>query len=81
MAKTLNLTIVAVGVETEEKRDNLRTDPNAAIYVDRKEKKIKARVGAGEERALLWEELGKMLPPYLQYQTLTTRGIPLVILE
>ena len=60
---------------------NLRADPNATIYVDRKEKKVKARVAAGEERAKLWEELGKMLPTYVYYQTLTTREIPLVILE
>jgi deazaflavin-dependent oxidoreductase (nitroreductase family) len=60
---------------------NLRADPNATIYVDRKEKKVKARIAAGEERAKLWEELGKMLPTYVHYQTLTTREIPLVILE
>ena len=60
---------------------NLRADPNATIFVDRKEKKVKARIAAGEERAALWEELGKMLPTYVHYQTLTTREIPLVILE
>ena len=60
---------------------NLRADPNATIFVDRKEKKVKARIAAGEERAALWEELGRMLPTYVHYQTLTTREIPLVILE
>ena len=60
---------------------NLRADPNATIFVDRKEKKVKARIAAGEERAALWEELGKMLPTYVHYQTLTAREIPLVILE
>ena len=60
---------------------NLRADPNATIFVDRKEKKVKARIAAGEERAALWEELGKMLPTYVHYQTLTTREIPLVVLE
>ncbi len=42
---------------------------------------MKARIAAGEERARLWEELGRMLPTYVPYQTLTTREIPLVILE
>lgn len=60
---------------------NLRADPNAIIYVGRKEKKVMARIAAGEERAKLWEDLGKMLPTYVHYQTLTTREIPLVILE
>jgi len=60
---------------------NLRAEPNATIYVDRKEKKVKAYIATGEERALLWEELGKMLPTYVYYQTLTTREIPLVVLE
>src|ERR1700744_3568581 len=60
---------------------NLRADPNATIFVDRKEKKGKARIAAGEGRAALWEELGKMLPTYVHYQTLTTRELPLVILE
>jgi deazaflavin-dependent oxidoreductase (nitroreductase family) len=60
---------------------NLRADADATMYVDRKGKKVNARIAAGEERALLWEELGKMLPTYVHYQTLTTREIPLVILE
>ncbi len=60
---------------------NLRANPNATIFVDRKERQVKARVAAGEERAKLWEELGRMLPTYVHYQTLTTREIPLVILE
>jgi deazaflavin-dependent oxidoreductase (nitroreductase family) len=60
---------------------NLRADPNATIYVDRKEKKVQARIAAGEERAALWDELGRMLPTYVHYQTLTSREIPLVILE
>ena len=42
---------------------------------------MKARVAQGDERVPLWEELGKMLPTYVYYQTLTTREIPLVILE
>jgi deazaflavin-dependent oxidoreductase (nitroreductase family) len=60
---------------------NLRADPNATVYIDRKKHQMKARIAAGEERVPLWEELGKMLPTYVYYQTLTTREIPLVILE
>jgi deazaflavin-dependent oxidoreductase (nitroreductase family) len=60
---------------------NLRADPNATIYIRRKAKKVTARIAGGNERADLWVELGKMLPTYVHYQTLTTREIPLVILE
>jgi deazaflavin-dependent oxidoreductase (nitroreductase family) len=60
---------------------NLRADPNATVYIDRKKHQMKARIATGEERVPLWEELGKMLPTYVYYQTLTTREIPLVILE
>ena len=60
---------------------NLRADPNATIYIHRKPKKVTARIAGGNERADLWVELGKMLPTYVHYQTLTTREIPLVILE
>ena len=60
---------------------NLRADPNATIYVRRKPRRVKARIAAGEERERLWDELGRILPTYTHYQTLTTREIPLVVLE
>jgi len=60
---------------------NLRADPNATIYVHRKPRPVKARVSTGEERKSLWDKLVKLVPTYAEYQSLTTREIPLVILE
>lgn len=60
---------------------NLRADPNATIYIHRKARQVKARIAAGEERVGLWDKLVKQVPTYAHYQTLTTREIPLVILE
>jgi deazaflavin-dependent oxidoreductase (nitroreductase family) len=60
---------------------NLRADPNCTIVVRRKPRHVRARIAAGEERKPLWDQLVKLVPTYAHYQTLTTREIPLVILE
>jgi deazaflavin-dependent oxidoreductase (nitroreductase family) len=60
---------------------NLRADPNATLYVARKPRTVKARFATGEERTALWDKLVVTVPIYAQYQTMTTREIPLVILE
>ena len=60
---------------------NLRADPQATIYQARKPRHVRARIAAGEERRDLWDKLVKLVPTYADYQKLTTREIPLVILE
>ena len=40
-----------------------------------------ARIASPEEKAELWPEVVKRYKGYGQYQTRTTRDIPLVILE
>jgi deazaflavin-dependent oxidoreductase (nitroreductase family) len=60
---------------------NLRADPDALIYIHRKPRRVRARIAAGEERASLWDKLVRQVPTYADYQKLTTREIPLVILE
>jgi len=60
---------------------NLRAAAQVAVYIDRKRHAARARIATGEERAGLWAELTKRVPTYAHYQSLTTREIPVVILE
>ena len=60
---------------------NLRADPHATIYVDRRPRRVTARIAAGEERAGLWRKLSAAVPTYAGFQANIEREIPLVILE
>jgi deazaflavin-dependent oxidoreductase (nitroreductase family) len=60
---------------------NLRAEPAVAVWIRRKRHAARARIAAGEERAALWAELTARVPTYAHYQSLTTREIPVVVLE
>lgn len=60
---------------------NLRVNPEATIYIGRKKRPVTARIAGGNERQDLWEDLVKLVPTYAYYQSLTTREIPIVILD
>jgi deazaflavin-dependent oxidoreductase (nitroreductase family) len=60
---------------------NLRTDPSVTIYIERKQRRVRARIPAGEEHTTLWEKLVAGVPTYIELQSKTTREIPLVIFE
>jgi F420H(2)-dependent quinone reductase len=60
---------------------NLRADPNVTIYVDRRPRRVRARIAAGEEHANLWQKLVAGVPTYAELQKKATRDIPLVIFE
>jgi deazaflavin-dependent oxidoreductase (nitroreductase family) len=60
---------------------NLRADPNATIYIDRKQRRVTARIAVGEERKSLWQRLTADVPTYAGFQKGIEREIPLVILE
>jgi deazaflavin-dependent oxidoreductase (nitroreductase family) len=60
---------------------NLRAEPAVRVWIARKAMDARARVTTGEERAALWAELLARVPTYAHYQSLTTREIPVVILE
>jgi deazaflavin-dependent oxidoreductase (nitroreductase family) len=60
---------------------NLRADPNATIFVDRKRRSVTARIAAGEERKVLWQKLTADVPTYAGFQSGVEREIPLVILQ
>ncbi len=60
---------------------NLRKDPHARIDVKGKSFSVQAREAAGDEYDRLWKFATEKHPPYLQYQEMTARRIPIVILE
>jgi deazaflavin-dependent oxidoreductase (nitroreductase family) len=61
---------------------NLRGDPEATVYILRRRRQVRARIAAGEERAVLWAKLIAYRPIFDEYQKkATNREIPLVILD
>lgn len=60
---------------------NLRATPQVSVYVARRHHRARARVTTDSERASLWAELVSRVPVYAHYQSLTTREIPVVVLD
>lgn len=60
---------------------NLRADPAVGVHVARRHHRAQARVTTGAEREVLWSELVARVPVYAHYQSLTTREIPVVVLD
>ena len=61
---------------------NLRADPTAVMIQDGPEPwDAVVREVTGDERAVWWERAVAAFPPYAEYQTMTDRVIPLLLLE
>jgi deazaflavin-dependent oxidoreductase (nitroreductase family) len=60
---------------------NLQKQPQASIEVKGKTVKVKASFAEGEEYTRLWEYVTKKHPPYLDYQKMTKRKIPIAVFE
>lgn len=60
---------------------NLQANPDVEATYDGKKRNMHARVASPEERERLWPQVVAGYKGYGQYQTKTTREIPLVILE
>ena len=61
---------------------NLRDHPEVEVaFAGRAKRPMKARVASADERARLWPRVTTDYPNYANYQTKTTREIPLVFLE
>jgi F420H(2)-dependent quinone reductase len=60
---------------------NLKKEPRVAIEVNGKTIMVKAREAQGDEYTNLWKYATGEHPPYLDYQKMTTRRIPIVVLE
>ena len=60
---------------------NLQKQPQASIEVNGRMIKVNANVAEGKEYARLWEYVTKKHAPYLEYQKMTERKIPIVVFE
>jgi len=60
---------------------NLRDDPDVEITIGGRHRHMRARVATPEERGALWPRIVEVYRDYGNYQTRTTREIPVVILE
>ncbi len=60
---------------------NLEADPDVEVQVKGDRFHARARTATAQERPRLWEIVTKVFPDYLEYQTRTTREIPVVVLE
>lgn len=60
---------------------NLKANPDAAVEVGTETHDVKARVATGDERERIWEKQKKIMPGFADYETKTSRQIPVVILE
>ena len=60
---------------------NLQSQPQATLEVKGKTISTNARFAEREEYARLWDYLTQKHPPYLEYQKMTKRKIPVAIFE
>ena len=60
---------------------NLLAGPETTIEVDRRTIAVKARQAEGPEYDRLWKYATEQHPPYLRYKEMTSRHIPIVILQ
>jgi deazaflavin-dependent oxidoreductase (nitroreductase family) len=60
---------------------NLVAQPKVDVQVAADKFKAKASTAKGDERTRLWKLMAKIWPAYDEYQTKTSRQIPVVVLE
>lgn len=60
---------------------NLKADPKVNVQLKKEVLELKARDATDEERAQYWPQLVAMYPSYEDYQSWTTRKIPLVVCQ
>lgn len=60
---------------------NLKKTPQATLEVKGQQVEVVAREARGDEYQRLWQFVTERHPPYLEYQTMTTRRIPIMVFE
>ncbi|MBA3948019.1 MAG: nitroreductase family deazaflavin-dependent oxidoreductase [Herpetosiphonaceae bacterium] len=60
---------------------NLQEQPEVQVQVGAEHFSARARTATAEEKSRLWPLMTAILPAYDEYQTKTSRAIPVVILE
>jgi deazaflavin-dependent oxidoreductase (nitroreductase family) len=60
---------------------NLKKDPRATLEINGKTIPVEAHEARGEEYDRLWKFAAAHHPPYLEYQKMTTRHIPIMVFK
>lgn len=60
---------------------NLKKNPRALLTVNGKRIPVESREAQGEEYAHLWKFATERHPPYLDYQKMTSRHIPIIVFQ
>ncbi len=60
---------------------NLTAHPEVEVQVVANRFRAMARTATGEERKRLWREMATLFPPYIEYQKMAAREIPVVVIE
>jgi deazaflavin-dependent oxidoreductase (nitroreductase family) len=60
---------------------NLKRNPHARLEINGQLIAVTAREAQGEEYQRLWKFVTERNPPYLDYQKMTTRHIPIMVFE
>jgi deazaflavin-dependent oxidoreductase (nitroreductase family) len=60
---------------------NLKRQPRAMLEVKGKRIEVQSREATGGEYDRLWKFVTEKHPPYLDYQKMTTRHIPIMVFE
>lgn len=60
---------------------NLQSNPEAQVQVKDERVAVRARVATDEEKPAMWSRMVEVWPSYDEYQTKTSRPIPVVVLE
>lgn len=63
--------------------ENLREHPAARIILSRRERQVRSRIleWNSEEYSRVWKQARALTPQYETYQAMTTRKVPIVVLE
>jgi deazaflavin-dependent oxidoreductase (nitroreductase family) len=59
---------------------NLSANPDAEVQVGFRKRRVRAHRATGDERAILWSKITAQAPMYADYQHVTAREIPVMVL-
>jgi deazaflavin-dependent oxidoreductase (nitroreductase family) len=60
---------------------NLVANPDVTVEVGTETRPVRARVAAGEERERIWNAQKAAVPAFADYETTTSREIPVIVLD
>lgn len=60
---------------------NLKKNPRATLTVNGKKIPVEAHEAQDDEYAFLWKFATERHPPYLRYQAMTSRHIPIIVFQ